>query len=249
MRQDKPKVTRAMARLQKAESDLAATVREFQAERRRQDELGKKRERFVKAVEEAKEQRAKHAYEAHAQDNPEAMKILTAAQEKTRKVENELTDLDAAIAGCAQRVTDLEAKQQECQRAVDAATAAAEAEKIESIAAEIDPLVNQIIDKLQELHNSIEAARGYAHNSLPENDAGPVPFWQIQTKIFLRYVTAMLMQRGVTLLEITSPECPDHSERKEFAESGSFKNYVAGLVNRGLRRLKLPPDDADGAPT
>lgn len=247
MRQDKPKVTRAMARLQKAEAHLEAVVGELQAEKRRQDDLSKKRARFVDAVAEAKAQREKYAYEAHGRDNPEAMKILTAAQEKTRKAEDELIDLDAAIAGCAQRAMDLEAKQQECQRAVEAAKAGVEGEKINSIAADIDPIAKVLIDKLQELHNSIEAARGHAHNSLPENAAGPVPFWQITTKVFLRYVTALLMQRGVVLLEPTSSEYPDHAERKDFVSAGSFQNYIAALVDKGFRRLNLPPDDAEAA--
>lgn len=131
---------RAMTQLQKAEAQLQAIAGEVQAEKRRLAELMKKRERFVRAVAEAKGQRESCAYQAYAHDDPEAMKILADAQRRTREAEDELVDLDAATAACEQRIADLENKQQACQRAVSAATATGHGEQIVETAREMDPI-------------------------------------------------------------------------------------------------------------
>lgn len=229
--------------LQRAEARLQKVAAELQQEKRRRDELGKKREGFVRAVAEAKAQRESCAYQAYGHDDPEAMKILADAQRRTREVEDELLDIDTAIATCEQRAADLEASQEQCQKAVEAAAADCDGEKAVEAAAAIEPLTRQLVDKLVLLSNTIESARGHAHNSLPENYAGPPPFWQITPEVYLRYLNALLIEKGVALCDPDNPAFPDHDERKELVSAGSFSNYIAGLVNKGVRRLKLEPPD------
>lgn len=96
------------------------------------------------------------------------------------------------------------------------------------------------------LKNSIHDAQAYGHAALEEY-AGPPPFWQLSARVYMRYLLSLLIEQGISLVEPTSRECPDHAERKEFVEAGSFQNYIGGLVSKGVRRLKLePPDGPDG---
>lgn len=240
------KQTGQMTPLERAEARLQAVAGEAQAERRRRDELAKKREAFTQAVAEAKAQRESYAYQAHAQDDPEAMKILAEAQRRTREAEDALHDLDTAAAICEARVTDLEAKQEERQHIVAATTAAAHGGEAVDIAADLDPITQQLVSLLAKLESSIEAARGHGQSSLENDTGGPPPFWQLTTRVYLRYLLALLIQERVFLLEPTSPEVPTHDERKEFVRVGSFRNYMAGLVEKGVRRLKLDPLDFEG---
>ncbi len=235
----------SQAPLQRAEARLQAVAAEFQQEKRRLDELGKKKEGFVRAVAEAKAQRESCAYRAYGHDDLEALKILADAQRRTREAEDELRDMDTAIATCEQRVADLEVNQQECQKAVSASAAFCDGQKAVSIAASLEPLTRQLVDLIVLLSNTVESARGHANNSLPENYAGlgPPPFWQIEAKVYLRYLNALLIEQGVALCDPDSAEFPDHNERTELVNAGSFQAYMAGLVNKGSRRLNLEAPD------
>ena len=246
MKKEKVKKTdgaKADTPLQRAEARVQAVATELQQEKRRRDELSRKRESFVQAVAEAKTQREACAYRAHGLDDSEAMKVLADAQRRTRECEDELQDIDTAIATCEQRAADLEASQEQCQRAVSAAAAAEHGEQAIELAADIEPITRQLVDLIVMLSNTIESARGHAQNSLPDNEAGPPPFWQITPEVYLRYLNALLIERGVALCDPDNPAFPDHNERKELVGAGSFQNYIAALIAKGVRRLKLEPPD------
>lgn len=233
--------------VQLAEKKLKAAADNLQVEKGQLEKLTLKRDRYVRALEKATEQRKESSYKAHVDGDAAAKEALQKAQERTRRAELELQDYDSAVESCRQRIVDLENAQQQAQSGLYAAQAEAKSLEILDVAADLDRLAPKLVDLLAAFKNATDEAAAYGHNVNPDH-VGPGPFTNLRVSDFSGYLSALMLERcGFTVFSRDS-----HAARRMFLDPGSFTNYITLMVGKARRQLlggvPIPPPGTDLPP-